>query len=113
MSFSLDGHVALVTGSSTGLGKITARNLATAGAKVAVNFANNRERAEESFAEFEQHGCEGMLVQADVTSEAEVDRMFNEIESNLGPVDIVVANATPDQPLLPICLLYTSDAADE
>ena len=52
MSFSLDGHVALVTGSSTGLGKITARNLATAGAKVAVNFANNRERAEESFAEF-------------------------------------------------------------
>ncbi|OUT65484.1 MAG: 3-oxoacyl-ACP reductase [Planctomycetaceae bacterium TMED10] len=102
MSFSLDGHVALVTGSSTGLGKITARNLATAGAKVAVNFANNRERAEESFAEFEQHGCEGMLVQADVTSEAEVDRMFNEIESNLGPVDIVVANATPDQPLLPI-----------
>ena len=53
MAFSLDGHVALVTGSSTGLGKITARNLAAAGAKVAVNFANNRERAEASFAEFE------------------------------------------------------------
>lgn len=43
-----------------------------------------------------------MLVQADITSEADVDRMFNEIEANLGPVDIVVPNATPDQPLLPI-----------
>ncbi len=102
MSFTLNGHVALVTGSSTGLGKVTARNLANAGAKVAINFANNRERAEETFAEFQQSGCEGMLVQADITSEADVDRMFNEIESNLGPVDIVVPNATPDQPLLPI-----------
>ena len=102
MSFSLEGHVALVTGSSTGLGKVTARNLAAAGAKVAVNFANNRARAEESFAEFQQSGGEGMLVQADITSEADVDRMFNEIEANLGPVDIVVPNATPDQPLLPI-----------
>ena len=102
MSFSLEGHVALVTGSSTGLGKVTARNLAAAGAKVAVNFANNRERAEESFAEFQQSGGEGMLVQADITSEADVDRMFNEIEANLGPVDIVVPNATPDQPLRPI-----------
>jgi len=102
MSFSLEGHVAIVTGSSTGLGKVTARNLAAAGAKVAVNFANNRARAEESFAEFQQSGGEGMLVQADITSEADVDRMFNEIEANLGPVDIVVPNATPDQPLLPI-----------
>ena len=102
MAFSLDGHVALVTGSSTGLGKITARNLAAAGAKVAVNFANNQERAEASFAEFEASGGIGMLVQADATCEAEVDRMFNEIEANLGPVDIIVPNATPDQPLLPI-----------
>ena len=102
MSFSLEGHVAIVTGSSTGLGKVTARNLAAAGAKVAVNFANNRARAEESFTEFQQSGGEGMLVQADITSEADVDRMFNEIEANLGPVDIVVPNATPDQPLLPI-----------
>ena len=102
MSLSLEGHVAIVTGSSAGLGKVTSRNLAAAGAKVAVNFANNRERAEESFAEFQQSGGEGMLVQADITSEADVDRMFNEIEANLGPVDIVVPNATPDQPLLPI-----------
>jgi len=102
MTFSLEGHVALVTGSTTGLGKITARTLAAAGAKVAVNYANNRQRAEESFAEFEQGGGQGVLVQADITDEADVDRMFGEIEAALGAVDIIVPNATPDQPLLPI-----------
>jgi len=102
MSFSLDGHVALVTGSTTGLGKITAQHLATAGAKVAVNYANNKERAALAFDEFQATGGQGMLVQADVTSEQDVDRMFSQIESELGPVDIIVANATPDQPLRPI-----------
>ncbi|MEO1994858.1 MAG: SDR family NAD(P)-dependent oxidoreductase, partial [Planctomycetaceae bacterium] len=48
MGFSLSGHVALVTGSSTGLGKETALVLGLAGAKVAVNFANNRDRAEQT-----------------------------------------------------------------
>lgn len=102
MTFSLEGHVALVTGSTTGLGKITAKTLAAAGAKVAVNYANNRQRAEESFAEFEQSGGQGVLVQANITDEADVDRMFGEIEAALGAVDIIVPNATPDQPLLPI-----------
>lgn len=102
MSFSLEGHVALVTGSTTGLGKVTAKTLAAAGAKVAVNFANNRQRAESSFKEFEQSGGQGILVQANITDEADVDRMFGEIETALGPVDIIVPNATPDQPLLPI-----------
>ena len=102
MSFSLEGHVALVTGSTTGLGKVTAKTLAAAGAKVAVNFANNRQRAESSFKEFEQSGGQGILVQANITDEADVDRMFDEIEAALGPVDIIVPNATPDQPLLPI-----------
>lgn len=102
MSFSLDGHVALVTGSTTGLGKITAQHLATAGAKIVVNYANNKERAARAFDELQATGGQGMLVQADVTSEQDVDRMFSLIESEFGPVDIIVANATPDQPLRPI-----------
>ena len=102
MSFSLDGHVALVTGSTTGLGKITAQHLATAGAKIVVNYANNKERAARAFDELQATGGQSMLVQADVTSEQDVDRMFSLIESEFGPVDIIVANATPDQPLRPI-----------
>ena len=96
--FSLKGRVALVTGSSTGLGKSMAIALGQAGAKVAVNYHNNQARAEKAFAEFQAAGCEGMLVRGDVSSESDVPRLIAEIAATLGPVDILVVNATPDQP---------------
>jgi 3-oxoacyl-[acyl-carrier protein] reductase len=97
--FSLVGRVALVTGSSTGLGKATAKCLGMAGAKVAVNFCSSRARADETLAELLDAGITAELFQADVTSESEVDAMFSAIEKSLGPVDVVVVNATPAQPL--------------
>jgi 3-oxoacyl-[acyl-carrier protein] reductase len=100
--FSLAGRVALVTGSSTGLGKATARCLGLAGAKVAVNYANSRSRAEETLAELRATGMTADIFQADVTDESAVDAMFSAIEKSLGPVDIIVVNATPAQPLKPI-----------
>ena len=100
--FSLEGHVALVTGSSTGLGKAAAMALGKAGAKVAVNYFNNDERAEAALTELKEAGIECILVKSNVVEEADVDRMFTEIETQLGPVDILVVNATPDQPLKPI-----------
>ena len=100
--FSLAGRVALVTGSSTGLGKATAHCLGRAGAKVAVNYANARPRAEQTLEELRAAGVTAELFRADVTSEAEIDAMFTAIEASLGPVDIVVVNATPDQPHKPI-----------
>lgn len=96
--FSLKGRVALVTGSSTGLGKSMAIALGQAGAKVAVNYHNNQARAEKAFAEFQAAGCEGMLVRGDVSSESDVPRLIAEIAATLGPVDILIVNATPDQP---------------
>ena len=96
--FSLAGRVALVTGSSTGLGKATAACLGRAGAAVAVNYANDTTRAEETVAELRSQGVTADPFRADVTSEAEVDRMFTAIERALGAVDIVVINATPAQP---------------
>ena len=100
--FSLAGRVALVTGSSTGLGKAMAKCLGLAGAKVAMNFANSQPRAEAALAELTAAGITAKLFQADVTSEAEIDAMFTAIEAALGPVDIVVMNATPPQPQKPI-----------
>jgi len=97
--FSLAGRVALVTGSSTGLGKATARCLGLAGAKVAVNYAHAEPRAAAAVAELRAAGVTAELFQADVTSEEEIDAMFTAIEGALGPVDIVVVNATPAQPL--------------
>lgn len=102
MPFSLSGHVALVTGSSTGLGKGTARVLGHAGAKIVLNYANNDARAAATLKEFQDAGIECILTKASAVDEAEVDRMFSEAESQLGAIDIVICNATPDQPLKPI-----------
>lgn len=101
-SFSLKGRVALVTGSTTGLGKAMAVALGRAGARVAINYQNNTARAEQAFAAFQAAGGEGMLVRGDVTSEADVARMTDEVAKTLGPVDILVLNATPAQPQKPI-----------
>ena len=100
-TFSLAGRVALVTGSSTGLGKALALALGAAGAKVALNYANNSSRAEKAFKEFRASGCNGMLARGDVTDEAEVNRMVAEVTRVLGLIDILVLNATCDQPQKP------------
>jgi 3-oxoacyl-[acyl-carrier protein] reductase len=102
MAFSLAGHVALVTGSSTGLGKASALALGKAGAAVAVNYFNNQPRAEKAFAELRGAGVKGVLVRCDVTTAAGVDALFSEAERQLGPPDILVVNATCEQPLKPI-----------
>ena len=101
-NFDLSGRVALVTGSSTGLGKAMAMALGAAGAKVALNYANNKDRADATMDEFRSKGLEGGMFRASVIDEDEVDRLVSEIESSLGPPDIVVFNATPDQPQKPI-----------
>ena len=102
MPFSLANHVALITGSSTGLGKAIAFTLGKAGAKVTVNFANNQARAEKTFAEFQKAGISCTLIRADVTTANGVDLLFRETESRLGKPDILIINATCAQPFKPI-----------
>jgi 3-oxoacyl-[acyl-carrier protein] reductase len=102
MPFSLRGHVAVVTGSSTGLGRAIALTLGKAGARVAVNYFNNQARAEQALAEFRAAGVETVLVRSDVTTEAGVETLYRETEAKLGTPDILVVNATCEQPLKPI-----------
>lgn len=100
--FRLDGRVAWVTGSSRGLGRIIAETLAAAGARTVVNCHSSREQGAAVVASIRAAGGEAMLVAGNAMDENEIDRMAGEIESHFGPVDIVVANATPHQSMKPL-----------
>ena len=76
--------------------------LGLAGAKVIMNYYNDEERANRAFSEFQSLGCEGILVRGNVIDEKSVQKIVEEGESKFGEIDIVVPNATPDQPLKPI-----------
>jgi 3-oxoacyl-[acyl-carrier protein] reductase len=98
----LEGHVALVTGSSKGLGAGIARTLAAEGAGVVINAFNDIARGEEVAAEIVAEGGQAIAIRADVSRADEVKRLLAEAEQDLGPVDILVPNATPPQPQKPI-----------
>lgn len=76
--------------------------LGRAGANVALNYCNDAAKAEATFADFNAQGLQGMLARADVTNPDSVSKMMAEIKASLGPVDILVINATCDQPHKPI-----------
>ena len=99
MAQTLKGHVALVTGSTTGLGLGIAKILGAGGAKVVMNYYNDDERAERSFAEFKSAGGEGLLLKANAIDEGAITDLVERAQSQLGAIDIIVPNATPEQPL--------------
>jgi NAD(P)-dependent dehydrogenase (short-subunit alcohol dehydrogenase family) len=98
----LNSRVALVTGASRGLGAAIARALAEDGAKVAVNFFAGADKANAVVASIREAGGIAQAFGADVRDEAQVDRLSREVTQSLGPIDILVVNATGEQPMLPI-----------
>lgn len=89
----LEGKIALVTGASKGIGAGIAKELASCGAAVAVNYATSREGADRVVAEIRSQGGKATAVQGDVSKATDVDRMFAEATSALGRIDILVNNA--------------------
>jgi 3-oxoacyl-[acyl-carrier protein] reductase len=87
------GRVAIVTGSSRGIGAATAKRLARDGHAVTVNYRVSRDLAAAVVAEIEQAGGRAVSVQADVSDPAAVRRLFDETERAFGGVDVVVSNA--------------------
>lgn len=90
---SLNDRVALVTGGSRGIGRAISIALASAGAAVAVNYRQRENEAADVVAEIERAGGRAIAVRADVSLADEVDAMIREVESRLGPVDVLVNNA--------------------
>jgi glucose 1-dehydrogenase len=84
---------ALVTGASSGIGAAVAKELAAAGARVAVNYAHGRERAEAVVEVIERAGGTAFAVQADVSDEAAVHAMFDRVLERYGGLHLLVNNA--------------------
>jgi NAD(P)-dependent dehydrogenase (short-subunit alcohol dehydrogenase family) len=85
---SFEGRVALVTGASGGIGRRIAERLAGAGATLALHYASSFEAVEELAAAIGQ----AAIFEADLGDAKAPDRLVDEVEATLGPVDVLVAN---------------------
>jgi 3-oxoacyl-[acyl-carrier protein] reductase len=108
--FDLSQHVALVTGANHGIGAATARALAACGARVAISYLrlddapdpgiperyrqNRASGADEVLEAIRAAGGEAIALEADLADAATPARLFDEAETRLGPVDILINNAT-------------------
>ena len=89
----LDGKVAIVTGSSRGIGSGIALKFAEEGADVAVNYLKNRETAESVADEIRGLGARALTIKADVSKSADVSGMVQKVLDTFGKIDILVNNA--------------------
>ncbi|AKO93871.1 3-oxoacyl-[acyl-carrier-protein] reductase [Priestia filamentosa] len=89
----LKDKVALITGGSRGIGRATALELASLGAKVAVNYAGSEGKAQEVVEEIKAMGGEAIKIKADVANSEEVQAMIKEVIGTFGSLDILVNNA--------------------
>ena len=86
-------RVALVTGSSRGIGRGIALQLAQDGWAVAINYLQQKEKAEALVEQLRSEGREAIAVQADVSNRQAVRKMVATVEAELGPVELLVNNA--------------------
>jgi 3-oxoacyl-[acyl-carrier protein] reductase len=102
----LTGKIALVTGSSQGIGRATALRLAQSGSDIVINYRNKASAAEEVKANIEEMGRRCIAIQADVSQEEDVTRLFTVANESLGPITILVNNAgtTRDKLILQMSL---------
>ncbi len=90
---NLKGKSAIVTGGSLGIGTAIALKLAEFGANVAINYRKHKDEAEEVIKKVKDFGQNGMVIQADISSFTDAEKMIGDVKSEFGAVDILVNNA--------------------
>lgn len=89
---SLQSQVAVVTGSSRGIGKAIALAIAEQGADVAIVYRNQKEHANKVKDQIESMGRRAVIIQADVTKPQDTTTLVSSVNKKLGPIDILVNN---------------------
>ena len=89
----LNGKVALVTGASRGIGAAIASKFASLGCDVAINYAGNIQKAEETLNSVKAYGVNAQIYQANVANYEEVEAMTKQIIKDFGHLDIIINNA--------------------
>ncbi len=92
----LDGKIALVTGSSQGIGQAIAERLAQDGADIVIDYRSHPDGAKATLAAVEAAGRKGQIVQADLSSVTDIRRLIDESIQHFGKLDILVNNAGID-----------------
>ncbi len=93
MSQKLAGRVAIVTGSSKGIGASIAKHLAAAGASVVVNYSSSKTDGDKVVAEITKAGGKAVAIHANLSKPADIERLFDEAKKAFGKIDILVNNA--------------------
>lgn len=101
---TLNNKVAIITGSSKGIGKAIATKLAKDGAAVVINYSHSADKANQTVEEIKQQGGNAIAIQADVGKVAEIESLFEQTVDKLGQVDILVncAGIIINKPLVEI-----------
>lgn len=90
----LEGHTALVTGSSRNIGQTIAITLAEAGADIGITARNNEEGCKETARKVEAAGSDAAVVLGDLAEPTDIENIIEQVRTELGPIDILVNNAT-------------------
>lgn len=93
LNIDLSSKCALVTGATSQLGRVMVRTLAKAGADVVVHYHSNQALALQLCDEVQQAGSRSMIVQADITQQADIQLMQQQVTDGMGDPDIIVNNA--------------------
>ncbi|MDA3786201.1 MAG: enoyl-[acyl-carrier-protein] reductase FabL [Deltaproteobacteria bacterium] len=91
--FNLSGKVAIITGSSRGIGKAIALRFAENGVNIVVNYVRHRQDAEETARLVQERGAECLVIKANVANDEDVVAMFQQIKERYGRLDFLVSNA--------------------